>query len=490
MGSIIVKHESLSLLTDLYQLSMAYGYWKTGRANLRSIFHLSYRSNPFHGGYAVCAGLQLAMDYVTYFRFDIDDVAYLAELRGNDQKPLFENDFLRYLSELQLNVEIDAIAEGTFVFAHEPLMRVSGPILHCQLLETALLNILNFQTLIATKANRVVRAAGGDTVLEFGLRRAQGIDGGIAASRASYVGGCHATSNVLAGKKFNIPVKGTHAHSWVMSFDDELDAFSAYADAMPNNCIFLVDTYDTLEGVRNAVRVGRKLRDAGHKMVGIRLDSGDLAYLSIKAREMLDESGLTEAVIVASNDLDERLIVSLKSQGAKISVWGIGTKLVTAYDQPALGGVYKLSAIQNEDGTWTPKIKLSEQTAKASIPGKLQVRRYFTDREARADMIYNELVPPQWDEVEMVDPTDALTRKRGFPGDYQELLSPVFRNGQQIDPEESLRAIRERTLQQDKLFHHSILRFDNPHRYPVGLESGLYDLKAQMIVNGRASKGK
>lgn len=481
--------ESLSLLTDLYQLSMAYGYWKTGRYNLQSVFHLSYRSNPFRGGYAVCAGLQTAMDYVTQFRFTDDDVAYLAELKGNDQKPLFERDFLNYLSNLKLEVDIDAIPEGTFVFAHEPLMRVSGPILHCQLLETALLNILNFQTLVATKANRVVRAAGGDMVLEFGLRRAQGIDGGMAASRAAYIGGCHATSNVLAGKEFGIPVKGTHAHSWVMSFDGELESFNAYADAMPNNCIFLVDTYDTIEGVRNAVRVGKRLKETGHKMVGIRLDSGDLAYLSIKAREMLDEAGLTDAAIVASNDLDERLIVSLKAQGAKISIWGVGTKLVTAYDQPALGGVYKLSAIEIEKGKWLPKIKLSEQTAKASIPGKLQVRRYFDNDQARADVIYNELALPDWNQLVMIDPSDALTRKSRFTDKYEELLIPVFRNGRQSYTTESTKEIRDRTLAQEKRFHSSILRFDNPHGYPVGLETGLHELKTQMIVSGRALRG-
>ncbi len=295
---------------------------------------------------------------------------------------------------MQLKIDIDAMPEGTVAFPHEPLLRVRGPIIECQILETALLNILNFQTLIATKASRVVHAAQGDQVLEFGLRRAQGIDGALAASRAAYIGGCHATSNVLAGKLFGIPVRGTHAHSWVMSFENELEAFAAYAQAMPNNCVFLVDTYDTLEGVRNAIRIGNVLRDSGHRMVGIRLDSGDLAQLSVDARKLLDEAGFTDASIVASNDLDEKLIESLKHQGAKISIWGVGTKLVTAYDQPALGGVYKLGAIQDSDGRWVPKIKLSEQLIKTSTPGILQVRRYFHQGCMAADRIWNELEEP------------------------------------------------------------------------------------------------
>ncbi len=322
-------------------------------------------------------------------------MAYLATLSGNDGRPLFEAAFLDYLRGLRLAVDVDAVPEGTAVFPHEPLVRVRGPMLHCQLLETPLLTIVNFATLVATKAARVALAARGDPVLEFGLRRAQGIDGGLAASRAAYVGGCHATSNVLAGKRFGIPVRGTHAHSWVMSFDDELESFEAYAAAMPNNCVFLVDTYDTLEGVRHAAAVGQRLQAAGHKMVGIRLDSGDLAYLSIEARKILDAAGLADAAILASNDLDERLIESLKQQGATIAVWGVGTKLVTAYDQPALGGVYKLGAIQDDAGAWHHKLKLSEQTAKTSTPGVQQVRRFFhADGSADGDAIFDELTGP------------------------------------------------------------------------------------------------
>ncbi|MEO8270672.1 MAG: nicotinate phosphoribosyltransferase, partial [Aureliella sp.] len=368
---------SLSLLTDLYQLTMAYGYWKQGKAEQQAVFHLFFRSNPFQGGYAIAAGLGPVLDFVKSFRFFASDVEFLETLTGNDGQPLFEKAFLQYLAELHLALDIDAIPEGTLVFPHEPLLRVRGPILQCQLLETALLNIINFQSLIATKAARIVMSARGDAVLEFGLRRAQGIDGALAASRAAFIGGCAATSNVLAGKQFGIPVKGTHAHSWVMSFDTELEAFGAYAAAMPNNCVFLVDTYDTLDGVRHAITVGNWLRETGHEMVGIRLDSGDLAWLSIEARKLLDAAGLHDATIVASNDLDERLIASLKQQGATIGVWGVGTKLVTAYDQPALGGVYKLGAIEDVTGHWHPKIKLSEQWIKTSTPGIQQVRRYY-----------------------------------------------------------------------------------------------------------------
>ncbi len=303
--------------------------------------------------------------------------------------------FLDYLRDLKFACDVDAVPEGTPVFPYEPLVRVKGPILQAQIIETLLLTIINFQTLIATKAARVNIAARGEDVLEFGARRAQGVDGALTASRAAYIGGCAATSNVMAGKVWNIPVKGTHAHSWVMLFEDELEAFQTYARTMPNNCVFLVDTYDTLAGVRHAVEVGKWLRENGHKLLGVRLDSGDLATLSIGARQILDEAGFEDAAIVASNDLDEYLIRSLKEQGAKISVWGVGTRLATAYDQPALGGVYKLSAVL-ENGKWQPRLKLSEQTVKISNPGILQVRRFrraATDKAAPgqlfADAIYN-----------------------------------------------------------------------------------------------------
>ena len=376
---------STALLTDLYQLTMAYGYWKSGRAHQQANFQLFFRKQPFDGGFSVVCGIEPALEWIENFGFNASDLEYLGTLTGADEQPLFEPGFLQYLGELKLSVDIDAMREGTVCFAQEPLMRVQGSVLQCQLLETALLNLVNFQTLIATKAARICLAAGDDGVLEFGARRAQGIDGALSASRAAFVGGCAATSNVLAGKCFGIPTRGTHAHSWVMLFDSELEAFETYADSLPNNVVFLVDTYDTLEGTRHAVEVGKKLRKHGHDLLGIRLDSGDLAYLSIEARRILDEGGFPDAKIYASNDLDEETIASLKNQGARIGVWGVGTRLVTGHDQPALGGVYKLTAMRDSaDEQWQPRIKLSEQTIKISNPGILGVRRFFFGRERRA----------------------------------------------------------------------------------------------------------
>ncbi|MES2572953.1 MAG: nicotinate phosphoribosyltransferase, partial [Verrucomicrobiota bacterium] len=350
-----------ALLTDLYQLTMLYAHWKSDTADKEAVFHLFYRKQPFKGGFSIACGLSDAIDYLRALSFGEEELAYLRTLCGNDGKPLFEHAFLEYLQAMEWQCEVDGIPEGTVVFPHEPLLRIQGPLIQCQLVETTLLNLLNFQTLIATKAARVCLATQGDPVMEFGLRRAQGADGALAASRAAYIGGCAATSNVLAGHLFGIPVRGTHAHSWVMSFDTEENAFRAYAEAMPNNAVFLVDTYDTIRGVQNAIRQGIALREKGHELAGIRLDSGDLAYLSIEARRMLDEAGFPNASIVASNDLDEHTIVSLKQQGATINVWGVGTKLVTAYDQPALGGVYKLAAVRAGSGAWEHRVKLSEQ---------------------------------------------------------------------------------------------------------------------------------
>jgi nicotinate phosphoribosyltransferase len=490
MGTLtqIYRH-SLALLTDLYQLTMAYGYWKLGRPEQQAVFHLSFRKNPFNGGYSVACGLHDAIDLLSNLRFQAEDLQYLSTLRGNDGRPLFDAGFLDYLRELRFTCDVDAVPEGTVVFPHEPLVRVTGPILQAQIIETPLLNLLNFQTLVATKASRVCQATRGEPVLEFGLRRAQGVDGGLAASRAAYVGGVAATSNVLAGKLFGIPVKGTHAHSWVMSFDDELESFEAYARSMPNNCVFLVDTYDTLQGVRHAVEVGRKLRESGHEMVGIRLDSGDLAYLSIEARKILDEGGFPKAQVLASNDLDEHIIASLKEQGATIAVWGVGTKLVTAYDQPALGGVYKLSAIRDPaDGTWQYKVKLSEQTAKVSNPGVLQVRRFRHGNEFIGDAIYNEAVAIS-EPTTFIDPFDLTRRKtvdRGTPS--EDLLVPVFRAGRLVYSPPTLNDVRARTATQLAGFHGGVKRFMHPHQYPVGLEKALFDLKTQLVLKARENQ--
>lgn len=480
---------SLSLLTDLYQLTMAYGYWKSGRSEDEAVFHLFFRRHPFKGGFTITCGLEYVIDYLDNFSFSDDDVAYLASIEGNNGQPLFEQGFLDYLADLKFTCDVEAMPEGTVVFPQEPLIRVRGPIAQCQLLETPLLNIVNYQTLVATKAARMNLATQGEPVLEFGLRRAQGIDGGLAASRAAYIGGCSATSNVLAGRLFGIPVKGTHAHSWVMSFDTEMDAFETYAEVMPNNCVFLVDTYDTIEGVKKAVEVGKKLREKGHEMMGVRLDSGDLAYLSIEARKVLDEGGFPNATIVASNDLDENIITSLKQQDAKISVWGIGTKLVTAYDQPALGGVYKIAALKKADGSWDYKVKLSEQVVKVSNPGILQVRRYYQGNEYMADMIYNEI-----DELpetpSIIDPMD-VTRQReiGTEVQFKDLLQPLFEQGNLVYQIPDIEEVRAHAAEELKHFHSGVKRFMNPHSYPVGLEKNLSDYKYDLIRKLRKQKG-
>jgi len=476
---------SLALLTDLYQLTMAYGYWKTGKQDQQAVFHLFFRKHPFGGGFTVAAGLATVVEYLEGLRFDSEDLAYLSGLRGNDEQPLFETAFLDGLAQMRLACDVSAVPEGTIVFPHEPLLRVTGPLLQAQLLETALLNIVNFQTLIATKAARVALAARGEPVLEFGLRRAQGIDGALAASRAAYLGGCSATSNVLAGRFFGIPVRGTHAHSWVMCFDDELEAFRSYARAMPNNCVFLVDTYNTLDGVRHAIQIGREMRQQGHEMIGIRLDSGDLAWLSIEARRMLDVAGFPKAVIVASNDLDEQIIASLKQQGATIAVWGVGTRLVTAYDQPALGGVYKLAAVRDGNGNWQYKVKLSEQAIKVSNPGILQVRRYRQGGEAIGDALFDEQFPIDRD-CTMVDPIDMTRRKTFAAGTPSEdLLVPVFCRGQCVYRLPGLEESRRRLQGQLAMFHDGIKRLVNPHQYPVGLELGLHERKTRLILQAR-----
>jgi nicotinate phosphoribosyltransferase len=382
---------------------------------------------------------------------------------------------------------VDAVEEGRVIFAHEPLVRVQGPLLQCQLLETPLLNLINFPTLIATKAARVCEAARGDPVLEFGLRRAQGIDGGLTASRAAYVGGVSATSHLMAGKLYGIPVRGTHAHSWVMSFDDELEAFMAFAKAMPGNAVFLVDTYHTLQGVDHAIKVGQWMRTNGYKMAGIRLDSGDLAYLAREARKRLDAAGFEDAVIVASNDLDEHLIASLKAQGAPIGIWGVGTKLVTGFDDPALGGVYKMVAIRNDkSGAWQYKMKVSEQLGKITTPGQQQVRRFKDDRSFIGDMIFDELAPPNPGAWTMVDPLD-MTRRKQIPAGttYEDLLVPVFRDGSLVYHSPGIEAARARVKQDLAMLHEGIKRQTFPHTYPVGLERGLFERKAKMILELR-----
>jgi nicotinate phosphoribosyltransferase len=482
---------SSALLTDLYELTMALGYWREGRAEQEAAFHLYFRTAPFRGGYTIACGLEPALAYLEGLRFAADDLAYLATLRGVDGLPLLPREFLDALGSMRLALDVDMVVEGTVVFPNEPLVRVRGPLLQAQLVETALLTHIGFPTLVATKAARICLAAEGGEVIEFGLRRAQGPDGGLSASRAAYVGGCSSTSNVLAGQRFGIPVKGTHAHSWVMVFDDEIEAFTAYADAMPNNVVFLVDTYDTIDGVRHAIEVGRRLRARGHRLLGVRLDSGDLAYLSVEARRLLDAAGFTDTAILATNELDEHVIASLRQQGAAITLWGVGTRLATAYDQPALGAVYKLSAVRDASGVWTPRVKVSEQAAKTTNPGLLQVRRYFETQPDGSpgayagDMLIDELSPPNG-HATMVDPLDVTRRKR-FAADapYTLLLQPAMRAGARVREPEPLSVAQERARTELARFHAGIKRLVNPHRYPVGLEHGLHDRKTALVLAAR-----
>jgi nicotinate phosphoribosyltransferase len=477
---------SLALLTDLYQITMAYGYWKSGESEKEGVFNLFFRKNPFEGGFTITCGLDYVIDFLQSFKFQPDDLIYLETLKASDGSPLFEKDFLEYLKNLEFSCDVDAIEEGTAVFPHQPLIRIKGPIIQCQLLETPLLNIINFQSLIATKAARIKIAAEGQKVMEFGLRRAQGIDGALAASRAAFIGGCDATSNVIAGKLFGIPVSGTHSHSWVMSFDSEPEAFKAYAEALPNNCIFLVDTYNTLEGVKNAIEAGKILKAGGKKFLGIRIDSGDLAYLSIKARKMLDEAGFDDTQIVASNDLDENIINSLKQQDAAIDFWGIGTKLVTAFDQPALGAVYKLSAIKKGD-SWDWKLKLSEQAIKVNTPGIQQVRRFINNGLYLADMIYDVTLEEGRGKVTIIDPMDPTRRKIiDYKNvEYKNMLVPIFVKGKLVYNSPSIFEIKEKVVSELSHFDNSIKRFVNPHAYPVGLEENLYNLKTDLILRLR-----
>jgi nicotinate phosphoribosyltransferase len=480
----------LGLLTDLYELTMAYAAWREGILGREASFVLSFRKNPFDGGFAIAAGLEHAMDLVERWRAGDEDLAFLAAQRGGDGAALFDAGFLDVLRGLAMDVDVDALPEGTVVFPHEPLLRVSGPIVPCMLLESALLAVVNFQTLVATKAARVCLAARGEPVIEFGMRRAQGIDGGLSAARAAYVGGCAATSNTLAGRLYGIPVRGTHAHAWVMLHASELEAFLAYARALPANCVFLVDTYATLEGVAHAIEAARWLRSQGKELAGIRLDSGDLAWLSQEARRMLDEAGFQRAAILASNELDEHVIQSLHDQKAAIGAWGVGTRLVTAHPDAALGGVYKLTAVRGSPGApWQPRVKVSEEIDKTTIPGVLQVRRFPRGGELAADAIWDEgLGIPS--PCVIVDPADPTRRREIAAGERgEDLLVPVFRRGRRVYDPPPLEAARARAKEQLGRLHGGVKRFLNPHRYPVGLEKRLHDLRTRLVLEARKAPG-
>ena len=479
-----------ALLTDLYQLTMAQGYWKTGLSEDQACFHMYFRDNPFSGGYSIACGMAQLAELVDGFRFSGEDCEYLAGLKAPGGGALFEPEFLEWLGDLRLSVDIDAVHEGTVVFPNEPLVRVTGPIMQCQLLETALLNCVNFETLIATKAARVCLAAE-SPVAEFGLRRAQGYAGGVWASRAAVVGGCASTSNVLAGKLFGLPVSGTHAHSWVMAFESELEAFRAYARAFPNNCILLIDTYDVRQGLENAITVGLEMKQRGERLIGVRIDSGDLSWLAKMCRERLDEAGLSDCGVVLSNDLDEYTISSIRNEGAQVMSWGVGTKLATAYDQPTLGGVYKLSATRaGKDAPWVDRIKIAENSSKLTFPGVLGIRRYYhEDGFIAGDMVYDVNAPINGEE-RIVDPMDQLRQKVLSGKRFEELLHPLARNGKSVlEPcyRDAL-AAAERVRQGLENVYETQKRMLNPHSYPVGLECGLAHRRLDLVASRRDIK--
>jgi nicotinate phosphoribosyltransferase len=465
---------------------MVCGYFKAGVADHEAVFHVTFRENPFGGQFTVACGLATAIDFLRAFHFTGAEVDYLGSQRGNDGKPLFDSRFLDCLRGLRLTCDVDAIPEGTLVFPNEPLIRIIGPIIQCQLLETALLNILNFQSLIATKAARVCLAAKDDPVIEFGLRRSQGVDGGLTAARAAYIGGCSGTSNLQAGHQFGIPVSGTQAHSWIMFFENELEAFKTYARAMPNNCIFLVDTYDSIDGIRHAIEIGSELRRQGHEMIGVRLDSGDGVTLSVKARRMLDKAGFANAKIVGSGDLDEYMITDLKQRGAKIDVWGVGTKLSTGQPDAALGVIYKLGAIRRPGGEWQYRIKLSEESAKVSVPGSLQIRRFYQpDGRFIADAIYEtDLGVSQPCEIVDVETEDKTKIPRNTR--YSDLLVPIFRAGQVVYERPSIEVSRDHLRKQLSCAPPGLLQLNDPVPYKIGLKRALYELRSKLIARTKA----
>ena len=477
-----MNQRDLTLLTDFYELTMMQGYYEQGQ-NETVVFDVFYRQNPCNGGYAVCAGLAQVIEYVKGLNFTYEDVDYLRSLG------IFSEDFLNYLGGFHFTGDIYAIPEGTIIFPKEPLLKIIAPIMEAQLVETAILNIINHQSLIATKTSRVVFAADGDGVMEFGLRRAQGPDAGLYGARAAMIGGCVGTSNVLAGQLFDVPVLGTHAHSWIMSFKDEYTAFKTYAELYPDNCTLLVDTYDTLKsGVPNAIRVFQEMRDSGRKLTkyGIRLDSGDLAYLSKKARKMLDDAGFPDAVISASNDLDEFLIQSLKAQGAAITSWGVGTHMITSKDCPSFGGVYKLAAVMGKDGKFIPKIKLSENTEKVTNPGNKTIYRIYEKESGKikADLIC--LVDEKFDANEpmlLFDPNEPWKKTKLAGGSYtlRELMIPVFQSGKCCYTSPKVMDIRAYCQEELGTLWEETRRLVNPHKVYVDLSSKLYDIKIQLL---------
>ena len=475
--------QDLTLLTDLYELTMMQGYYYKQSQNETVVFDVFFRQNPCNNGYSICAGLDQVISYIKNLNFTYEDVDYLRGLG------IFSEEFLHYLSGFHFSGDIYAIPEGTVVFPKEPLLKVIAPIMEAQLVETAILNIINHQSLIATKTSRIVFAANGSGIMAFGLRRAQGPDAGLYGARAAMIGGCVGTSNVLAGQLFDVPVMGTHAHSWIMSFEDEYTAFKTYADMYPDNCTLLVDTYDTLKsGVPNAIRVFQECKKEGHvlKKYGIRLDSGDLAYLSKEARKMLDAAGFPDATIVASNDLDEYLLHDLGLQGAKIDSWGVGTNLITSKDCPSFGGVYKLAATMDKDGNFIPKIKISENTEKITNPGNKTIYRIYDKAtgKIKADLIC--FVGETYDtdkDLLLFDPIETWKKTKLPGGSYtmREILVPVFRNGECVYQSPSVKEIAQYCRQEKDTLWDETKRLFYPHEVHVDLSQSLYDVKKALL---------
>ncbi|MBD2845055.1 nicotinate phosphoribosyltransferase [Paenibacillus sp. IB182496] len=479
-----MRMEQMALHTDKYQINMMYAHWKHGTHRSRAVFEAYFRKLPFGNGFAVFAGLQRIVDYIRALRFDQQTLDYLAE-----QEEAYDPAFLEELRAFRFTGELAAVPEGTLVFANEPLLRVTAPILEAQLIETAVLNFMNYQTLVATKAARIRQVAGADTLLEFGTRRAQEADAAIWGARAAYIAGFDATSNMRAGMLFGIPAKGTHAHAWVQSHASEEEAFRRYIEALPAQSTLLVDTYDTLRsGVPHAIRIGQEMAARGERLAAIRLDSGDLAYLSLEARRMLDEAGLPDVRIVASNDLDEHIIFNLKAQGAAIDSWGVGTQLITAADHPALGGVYKL--VEHEQGgASVPVIKISANPEKVTTPGAKTLQRIVNRRTGKAEADYLTLAdePDGWQSqrLKLFDPLRPYHYK--YVEDYEAipLLQPVIQDGELARPLPDLAAIRAYHRQQLGLFWPQVLRKLNPADYPVDLSQAAWDLKQRMLHEER-----
>ena len=479
--SSIYKDDSLTLHTDLYQINMMKTYWETGVYEKKAIFEAYFRKLPFENGYAIFAGLERIVRYIEQLRFSKTDIDYLREL-GH-----YPEEFLAYLENFEFKGSIRSAVEGELVFANEPLVQVEGTLAECQLIETALLNIVNFQTLIATKASRVRMVSGDDPVLEFGTRRAQELDAAIWGTRAAYIGGCDATSNVRAGKMFGIPVSGTHAHALVQAYRDDYKAFKAYAESH-RDCVFLVDTYDILKsGVPNAIRVAKEFGDKIN-FLGVRIDSGDMAYMSKKVRQQLDEAGFTKAKIYASSDLDEKTILNLKMQGAKIDVWGIGTRLITAYDQPALGCVYKLVSIEDENAVMVDTMKISNNAEKVSTPGKKQVWRITRNSDGKSEGDYIALWderPDQLDELFMFHPVYTYINKTVTDFTARPILQLIFENGKLVYELPKLQDIKAYKDEQIEALWDEYKRILNPEQYPVDLSQKTYDQKLASIAEIR-----